>query len=1015
VRLRLPAGVAREPDPDPCQASIIERVGANPGRPALVVGPPGSGKTTLAVALARDAVNRRAIDAGSVLVLTPTRRAAERLRDRVSAAVGVPTGGAIVRSVASLAWSILRANALEAGEPPPVLLTGAMQDEILRDLLQGHRIGRAPGPSWDGVAASEATALPGFCHELRDLIMRAEEADLGPEDLRALGERHGRAAWVAAAQVFGEYEANLELRRMAEDQGALHDSAGMVSAAADVLAARGRELAPWRLVVLDDAQDVTRAAWRLLKVIARSAGVVLIGNADQAVQGFRGAAPEVLAGAVLDAPEGLGAVVLRLTRTHGRAPGLASLSRRIAERIGTSREFSSRTRGGGVPQDPPVEVIVSSGAGEARALATRLREAHRGGGGKPCAWSDMVVIARNQARVREIRAGLIDEGIPCASLGGATALHLEPAVAPLLRLARRALGAAWTTEQAEEVLASRLVGLGAMSVRHLKRRLLEEERSGGGTRSAGALLVDALEDPSRLADRGASAPEILWAIWTSLGVADGWREAALGGSSTDDADLDAVVALFDAASRYVERLPDAPPESFFSYLEGQGFADDSLAARGGEGDVVAFETPASAAGREWDIVAIVGLEEGTWPNLRLRDTVFGAATLAEVVSGREQGASPRDQVEAAHASRLAVLADETRAFYVAFTRARGRVVALCREGDGDRPSRFVSLIDGPGQRRRRPADDIQGLSSLREAVVRLRREAEGLSADERAGHVAMLAHLAEAGITGADPSEWHGVAPASTDEPLWGEAQIVRVSPSKVQGIESCPLKAVLEASGGSGEAGEAQRRGLLVHDIAADHPAGGAEELKAALADRWSELGYPDNWVGNRERERIDRMMERLAEYTAEVRNEGWEVRAERSFRVEVGRALLSGRADRVHLKDGEVRIADLKTSSSRISEAEAQRNAQLAMYQAAVTCGGFSEGTEAAGAELVFLGLRSGNPVRKQDPIDREGAMARLNAVVEELCKPAFEARVGKDCWSCPVKRSCPAWPQGGQVSGP
>lgn len=160
--------------------------------------------------------------------------------------------------------------------------------------------------------------------------------------------------------------------------------------------------------------------------------------------------------------------------------------------------------------------------------------------------------------------------------------------------------------------------------------------------------------------------------------------------------------------------------------------------------------------------------------------------------------------------------------------------------------------------------------------------------------------------------------------------------------------------------------------------------------------------------------MMERLAEYAAGVRNEGWTVETEQLFRVAIDRILLSGRADRVHRKDGAIRIADLKTSASPLPKREAHNNAQLAMYQLAVAGGGFGEGAKAAGAELVFLGA-SGDPIRVQKPIDREAAVVRLRGIVDELSKSGFEARTGRDCRICPVKRSCPAWPQGGQVTGP
>jgi len=619
------------------------------------------------------------------------------------------------------------------------------------------------------------------------------------------------------------------------------------------------------------------------------------------------------------------------------------------------------------------------------------------------------------------------------------ALHLESAVAPLLLLARIALGEPWTQDTAREALFSRAIGLDPSSIRRLLRLLLREERSGGGARTGGVLLVDALADPARwatipgrestraalvaqavsdgmaVAKKGATAGGVLWAIWKRLGVAEAWREEALDGSTEDDADLDVVVALFEAARRHAERLPDASPESFFDFLEGQAFAVDTLAAKGALDEVISFETPASAAGREWEAVAIAGLDEGTWPNLRLRDSVFGSVLLQEVLSGRaaEEPVPAERLAEVTHAARADVLADETRALLVAFSRARGRVIALCRDGGDDRPSRYAAWIDGSDHCRRHAAGEVGGIPSLREAVIALRAEAEGLSSADRKGHVAMVARLALARVPGADPGMWHGVSEPSSRGPLWREDETVRVSPSKVERIESCPLRAVLESAGGTRESGQAQRLGTLIHAIAAEHPHGSANDLKDALDLRWPELGLPENWLGDRERLRADGMVARFVDYAARIEDEGWEVETERPFRVEVGRAVLSGRADRLHVKEEKARIVDLKTSRYAISKDSAQDNPQLAMYQVAAGCGGFPGVTGTVGAELVFLGYE-GDPVRVQDPVDGDVAVCRLGAIVDTLSSASFEAVTSDDCRTCPVKRSCPAWPEGGRVSG-
>src|SRR5690625_6000709 len=58
----------------------------------------------------------------------------------------------------------------------------------------------------------------------------------------------------------------------------------------------------------------------------------------------------------------------------------------------------------------------------------------------------------------------------------------------------------------------------------------------------------------------ASAETVLWAAWHATGLARNWQEQALTGGSAGrqaDRNLDAVVALFAAAARFVERMPGA--------------------------------------------------------------------------------------------------------------------------------------------------------------------------------------------------------------------------------------------------------------------------------------------------------------------------------------------------------------------------------------------------------------------------------------------------------------------------
>ena len=45
-------------------------------------------------------------------------------------------------------------------------------------------------------------------------------------------------------------------------------------------------------------------------------------------------------------------------------------------------------------------------------------------------------------------------------------------------------------------------------------------------------------------------------------------------------------------------------------------------------------TPAQAMGRRWQVVVLAGLQDGAWPNMRLRDRILRADLLADVGAGR---------------------------------------------------------------------------------------------------------------------------------------------------------------------------------------------------------------------------------------------------------------------------------------------------------------------------------------------------------------------------------------------
>src|SRR5690348_5201886 len=85
-----------------------QRVVDHPGGPLLVLAGPGTGKTTTLVEAIADRIERRGADPSQVLALTFSRKAAEQLRDRVTARLQRTTGAAICSTIHSFAYGLVR-------------------------------------------------------------------------------------------------------------------------------------------------------------------------------------------------------------------------------------------------------------------------------------------------------------------------------------------------------------------------------------------------------------------------------------------------------------------------------------------------------------------------------------------------------------------------------------------------------------------------------------------------------------------------------------------------------------------------------------------------------------------------------------------------------------------------------------------------------------------------------------------------------------------------------------------
>ncbi|WP_010147938.1 ATP-dependent helicase [Serinicoccus profundi] len=1050
---------------DPDQRSAIEHRGGV----LLVLGAPGTGRTSVLIQHVQARL-RQGLAPDRCLVIAPTRQAAGRLRAAVGHGLQATHTEPLARTAASLAFSVLRIAAARDGEPLPRLISGAEQDAVLRELLAGHEAS-GTGPRWP-VELDQARRTDGFRGQLRDLLMRAVEHGVGREDLELLAQRHDRPEWACAGELLEEYD---QVTALSEPGS--YDPAWICTAAADALEVDDelRSLVHARVgfVAVDDAQELTASAARLLDAV-RGPGTdaLLAGDPDAAVLGFRGAVP----GRFLELAERWSGTdrpsTITLRTRHGVSAAVGAVADRVAERIGVVGGAGHRRPAAG-PAAGAAWVRLTRGAAQEAALVARwLRHAHLIDG---VPWQELAVVARSRAQQETIRRALSSGGVPVRVDRSSVPLGSDPAVAPLLLALDVVTRGAdddpkWSVgpDDAVELVSSPLGGLDPVGLRRLRRRLRAQELADGGRRGADELLALRLSDPdlrrqaadevaseleplrrvalvlqagrdvvvdepavgphleSPTAGQGASGPDaILWALWSQSGLARSWARQALAGGALGaraDRDLDAVLVLFAAAEAHVERRPGSRARSFLDSVRGATVAADTLVVGAQRTEAVEILTPHAAAGRRWSRVAVVGVQEGVWPDLRLRDTLLGAQALVAAIEGR-----PVSGTQAWRQAQAAVRSDELRQFHLAVTRARDELLVTATSSTDDQPSGLLDLVD-PDFRDHPPVDvpapmTLRGVAGeLRRAAVQAQRQGDLRTRDAA---LDQLLRLADEGVPGADPLRWWDLRDVSSAAALRPQGP-VRVSPSRLQTFLDCELRWFLTSRGAeTGEAAGAAL-GTLVHEVVAESPDAPVADLVAELDRRWPDLGLVDGWVSDRRRADAHRMVERYTSYVRDARDAGRElvgVELDLSVSLPAGEgegsreARLAGAVDRLERDaDGGLVVADLKTGSTPVPRADVARHAQLAAYQVAVTHGAFPDlGTTSAGARLVQLGT-SGSVEQAQEPLtdseDLDWALTTIQQAASGMAGAQFTATdLARRCRRCPARFACPLQPEGSQ----
>lgn len=547
---------------------------------ALLAAAPGSGKTTVAVCRAARLLEE-GTSPGRILTLTFGRRSREDLAARF-AALFPEWETPRVSTLHAMSLRILREGAARAGRE----LFGVLADPAptVRRLLRQQ-----------GIAAPSEETLLAACsaleRETSDPGAAAESADF---DLARLARDYAREKREKRLMDFADMQV-YALRLLTQDEAQ-------------------RSLWQGRLdyVQVDEAQDTSPVQQKLAALLAGGCGNLLcIGDADQSIYGFRGAAPDFLNEFERTFP---GARVLTLPVNFRSRPEIVEAAGRVIRWNADRRDLRMRAAR---PAGGAVERAALADWGEQAAYVCRRAQDLAPG-------RTLGVLYRNNDSAAPLCDALLRAQIPfvLSREGGGERLF-GSAGRDLQDLARLVLDPA--DAQAFDRVRGLLLGAAP-------RACIQRARSVPGDRFQALLAQGTL--PAKTAERlraaqarlaslrGKPAPEVLDALCRAHGLGD-HRCDGLRALAREEADLRRLLLRAEALPGLVE-------------------AQGAQAA----GARVFLSTIHAAKGLEYDEVVLVDAMEGVLP-----PRGSGAARVPET----------RAQLE-----------EETRLMYVAVTRARER-------------------------------------------------------------------------------------------------------------------------------------------------------------------------------------------------------------------------------------------------------------------------------------------------------------------------------------------------------
>lgn len=308
-----------------------------------------------------------------------------------------------------------------------------------------------------------------------------------------------------------------------------------------------------------------------------------------------------------------------------------------------------------------------------------------------------------------------------------------------------------------------------------------------------------------------NAAQLLWQAWIKLDIADKLQNNVLRKIEENYSNhiLDTVIQIIELAKEH-PKITD-----FFEYIENQNINADNIFAKKEENQIQLL-TPSSALGRHFQHVFILEVNEGTWPNMRLRGQTFKTKILFDLLSGELNSYKEYREID----DRNIIKQTEMMLFEVALSRSKNTQIFFLKD-DVNLPSEFIEdYVENLGI-----TNTSETLLSLEDEARKIRTELvkdeiidQKLNEDQKSQLFRQLKLLEKENAESINPKNWYYSNYAIEEfidfDEKNGRRQIV-LGPSALESLLTCPLKWFFDKQASGTQKNQAADIGTIVHKCA--------------------------------------------------------------------------------------------------------------------------------------------------------------------------------------------------------